>query len=286
MSDELPRITAEAEDGAESAEGPGRLRQDVPHSARMYDYYLGGNTNYAVDRDAAQQVVRAFPAVRTAARVNRAFVHRSARLLARTHGIRQFLDIGTGIPTAPNLHEVVQREAPAARVTYVDNDPIVLVYADSLLRSSAEGATGYVEADVRDPEHLLDVVRRDGCLDLTQPVGLSLNALLHFVPDDMDAYGVVGGLVGALAPGSYLTISHCTPDFAPDVWAAIVEVYTKGGTPLQVRSRSEVRDFFTGLELLDPGVEVAHRWNPEPGSGPSLISDADASLYVGVARKP
>lgn len=113
-----------------------RLRQDLPHSARMYDYYLGGNTNYAVDRDAAEQVILSFPAVRTAARVNRAFVHRSARLLARDHGIRQFLDIGTGIPTAPNLHEVVQREAPDARVTYVDNDPIVLVYADSLLRSS------------------------------------------------------------------------------------------------------------------------------------------------------
>jgi hypothetical protein len=274
MGDELPQT---AED---------RLRQDLPHSARMYDYYLGGNTNYAVDRDAAEQVIVTFPAVRTAARVNRAFVHRSARILARDHGIRQFLDIGTGIPTAPNLHEVVQREAPAARVTYVDNDPIVLVYADSLLRSSAEGATGYVEADVTDPEHLLEVVRRDGCVDLTRPVGLSLNALLHFVPDDRDARGVVATLVGALAPGSYLTISHCTPDFAPEVWAAIVDVYTKGGTPLQVRSRAEVGEFFTGLELLDPGVEVAHRWNPEPASGPSLISDADASLYVGVARKP
>ncbi|WUH94366.1 SAM-dependent methyltransferase [Streptomyces sp. NBC_00433] len=274
MSDELPQITQD------------RLRQDLPHSARMYDYYLGGNTNYAVDREAAEQVIVTFPAVRTAARVNRAFVHRSARLLARDHGIRQFLDIGTGIPTAPNLHEVVQREQPAARVTYVDNDPIVLVYADSLLRSSPEGATGYVEADVTDPVRLLDVVRREGCVDLERPLGLSLNALLHFVPDDQDAYGVVETLVGALAPGSYLTISHCTPDFAPEVWAAIVEVYTKGGTPLQVRSRSEVLDFFTGLDLLDPGVEVAHRWNPEPASGPSLISDADASLYAGVARKP
>jgi hypothetical protein len=253
-----------------------RLRQDIPHSARMYDYYLGGNTNYAVDREAAERVIAAFPAVRTAARVNRAFVHRSARALARDHGIRQFLDIGTGIPTAPNLHEVVQREVPQARVTYVDNDPIVLVYADSLLRSSAEG----------DPEQLLDVVRRDGCLDLDLPVGLSLNALLHFVPDEQDAYGVVAALVAALAPGSYLTISHCTPDFAPEVWAAIVDVYTKGGTALRVRSRDEVREFFTGLDLLEPGVAVAHRWNPEPASGPSLISDADASLYAGVARKP
>ncbi|UWE09238.1 SAM-dependent methyltransferase [Actinacidiphila bryophytorum] len=274
MGEELPQAAGD------------RLRQDIPHSARMYDYYLGGNTNYAVDREAAERVIATFPAVRTAARVNRAFVHRSARTLARDHGIRQFLDIGTGIPTAPNLHEVVQREIPQARVTYVDNDPIVLVYADSLLRSSAEGATDYVEADVTDPEQLLDVVRRDGCLDLDLPVGLSLNALLHFVPDEQDAYGVVAALVAALAPGSYLTISHCTPDFAPEVWAAIVDVYTKGGTALQVRSRDEVREFFTGLDLLEPGVAVAHRWNPEPASGPSLISDADASLYAGVARKP
>ncbi|MFC4033478.1 SAM-dependent methyltransferase [Streptomyces polygonati] len=279
MSEELPQASAggEVED---------RLRQDLPHSARMYDYFLGGNTNYEVDRSAAEKVIRSFPAIRTVARVNRAFVHRSARLLARDHGVRQFLDIGTGIPTTPNLHEVVQGEAPEARITYVDNDPIVLVYADSLLRSSPEGATGYVEADVRDPAHLLDVVRRDGCVDLARPVGLSLNAVLHFVPDDADAYRIVRELVERLAPGSYLTISHCTPDFDPDAWAAIVDVYTKGGTPLRVRSRAEVLEFFGGLELTEPGVQVAHRWHPEAASGPSLISDAEASLYVGVARKP
>ncbi len=280
VSDELPQVTAD--DEADEAD---RLRQDMPHSARMYDYFLGGNTNYAVDRDAAEEVIRFFPAVRTVARVNRAFVHRSARFLAREHGVRQFLDIGTGIPTAPNLHEVVQDEIAAARITYVDNDPIVLVYADSLLRSSPEGATGYVEADVRDPGHLLDVVRERGCLDLTQPVGLSLNALLHFVPDELDAYGVVNSLVEPLAPGSYLTISHCTPDFAPDEWARIAAVYGKNGTALQVRTRAEVLAFFEGLELLAPGVEVAHRWHPEPASGPSLISDAESSLYAGVARK-
>lgn len=252
----------------------------------MYDYYLGGKTNYAVDREAADEVIRTFPAIRTVARVNRAFVHRSARFLARECGIRQFLDIGTGIPTAPNLHEVAQAEVPEARVTYVDNDPIVLVYADSLLASTPQGATGYVEADVRDPEGLLACVEESGCVDLRQPLGLSLNAVLHFVPDELDAYGIVAALVDRLVPGSYLALSHCTPDFEPEAWAAIVEVYTSGGTPLQVRSKAEVERFFDGLQLMDPGVVVAHRWRPEPASGPSLVSDGQASLYAGVARKP
>jgi hypothetical protein len=264
----------------------GGLRQDVAHSARMYDYYLGGKTNYEVDRQAAQEVISWFPAIRTVARVNRAFLHRSVRMLAR-EGVRQFLDIGTGIPTAPNIHEIVQAEQPQARVTYVDHDPIVLVYADALLRSSREGATSYVEADVREPAALIEAVRRDGCLDLDEPVALSLNAILHFVPDDQDAYGIVQSLLGELAPGSFLGISHCTPDFDPEAWEAIVGVYESAGTPVRVRSHEEVSNFFegNGLELLEPGVTVAHQWRPEPQSGPTLISDAEASLYAGVARK-
>jgi hypothetical protein len=269
----------------EPAAGADRLRQDRPHSARMYDYYLGGKTNYAVDRAAAEAVIRQFPAIRTTARVNRAFVHRSARFLARERGITQFLDIGTGIPTAPNLHEVVQREVPQARVAYADNDPIVLVYADSLLGSSPEGRTDYVEADVSEPDALLAAVEATGCLDFKQPVGLSMNALLHFLPDDRDPYGVVAALTDRLAPGSYLTLSHCTPDFAPEVWAQIVDIYVKGGTPTQVRTREEVVRFFDGLVLEEPGVVVAHQWRPEPASGPSLVTDAEVSLYAGVARK-
>ncbi|MEE4543963.1 SAM-dependent methyltransferase [Streptomyces sp. V4-01] len=278
MSDDLPQT---ADGGGASR----RVRQDRPHSARMYDYYLGGNTNYKVDQQAADEVIRNFPAVRTVARVNRAFVHRSARFLARTLGVRQFLDVGTGIPTAPNLHEVAQDEAAECRVTYVDNDPIVLVYADNLLRGTQEGLTAYVEADLRDPAQLLEVVRSEGCVDLDQPVGLSLNAVLHFIPGE-EAYEIVRTLTADLAAGSYLTLSHCTPDFDPDSWAAITEVYTRAGTPLRVRSRDEVLGFFDGLELVDPGLVVAHRWRPEPGSGPSLVSDADASLYAAVAVKP
>ncbi|WP_018386535.1 SAM-dependent methyltransferase [Wenjunlia vitaminophila] len=269
-------------------EAPDRLRQDRPHSARMYDYYLGGKTNYAVDRAAAEQVISRFPAIRTVAQVNRAFVHRSARFLARERGVRQFLDIGTGIPTAPTLHDVVQQEVPEARVAYVDNDPIVLVYADSLLSGSPQGLTDYVEADVTDPQALLEKVEESAsrCIDFDQPVGLSLNAVLHFVPDGMDPYGVVRTLVARLAPGSYLTISHCTPDFDPLAWAEIVDVYNRSGTPTQVRGKDEVARFFDGLDLIDPGVVLANRWRPEPGSGPGVVSDAQVSLYVGVARKP
>lgn len=251
----------------------------------MYDYYLGGKTNYAVDRDAADAVISGFPAIRTVARINRAFMHRSARFLAAECGIRQFLDIGTGIPTAPNLHEVVQQVSDDARVAYVDNDPIVLAYADSLLASSVEGATAYVEADVRDPERLLARVEETGCLNFDAPIGLSLNAVLHFVPDSFGPYGIVEALVDRLAPGSYLALSHCTPDFDPEAWAAIVEVYISRGTPTQVRDKANVERFFDGLHLVGPGVVVAHRWRPEPASGPSLVTDAQASLYAGVAQK-
>ena len=271
--------------GTNDTDASDQLRQDLPHSARMYDYYLGGKTNYAVDRDAAEAVIQNFPAIRTVARINRAFVHRSAQFLAQERGIRQFLDIGTGIPTAPNLHEVAQQHAPDARVAYVDNDPIVLVYADSLLTSSPQGATTYVEADVRDPQELLARVQETGCLDFDLPIGLSLNAVLHFVPDDLAPYEVVDALVDRLAPGSYLALSHCTPDFDPQAWAAIVEVYTSRGTPTQVRSKAEIERFFEGLDLVDPGVVVAHRWRPEADSGPSLVSDAQASLYAGLGRK-
>jgi hypothetical protein len=277
-----------AEDEATFADDTGladRLRQDQPHSARMYDYYLGGKTNYAVDRSAGEDVIRRLPTVRTAALVNRAFVHRSARFLARDRGIRQFLDIGTGIPTTPNLHEVVQSEAPSARVVYVDNDPIVLVYADNLLASTPEGATEYVEADLTDPGAVLAAVRESGCLDLSQPIGLSLNAVMHFVPDEQDAYGVVATLVDQLVPGSYLVLSHVTHDFSPKAWGEIMDIYNGSGTALQTRTLAEVERFFDGLEVVEPGVLVAHQWRPEVDSGPGLISDSSASLYAGVARK-
>ncbi|WP_282576629.1 SAM-dependent methyltransferase [Streptomyces lichenis] len=262
------------------------LGQDRPHSARMYDYYLGGKTNYRVDRDAAEAVIQSFPAIPTVARVNRAFMHRAVRFLAAECGVTQFLDIGSGIPTEPNVHEVAQSRTPGSRVCYVDTDPIVLAYADALLTSSPEGRTTYLEADVSDPEAVLAAAEEEGGLDLGRPVALTLHALLHFLPDDRDPYGTVNRLLERLAPGSYLSLTHCTGDFAPGPWREIVRLYTEKGTPAQVRSWEEVRRFFDGLDLVDPGLVVAHRWRPEPASGPSLVGDADVSLYAGVARKP
>ncbi|MFD3522211.1 SAM-dependent methyltransferase [Streptomyces sp. NPDC058653] len=263
----------------------GELGQDKPHSARMYDYYLGGKTNYIVDREAAELVIAQFPSIPVVARANRAFMHRSAHFLAAERGIRQFIDIGTGIPTTPNLHEVAQEAAPDSRVVYVDNDPIVMVYADELLDGTPEGATLYVEADAKRPREILEAVADTRLLDLSRPVGLSLHALLHFLPDSYDPNGLVRTLTDALAPGSYLSLTHCTGDFDPESWEAIVDVYVSRGTPTQVRSREEVLRFFDGLDLVDPGLVVAHRWRPEPGSGPSLVTDAQVSLYGGIALK-
>lgn len=261
------------------------LGQDRPHSARMYDYYLGGKTNYAVDREAAEAAIRFFPAIQTGAQVNRAFMHRAVRTLAEL-GVRQFVDVGTGIPTSPNLHEIAQSVAPECRVAYVDNDPIVLVYADALLDSSVEGATCYVQADAMRPADVIAEVKREGVIDFARPVALSLHALLHFVPGDEEPYQIVHRFLDELPSGSYLSLSHATGDFAPEPWQAIVDTYTKRGTPAQVRSRAEVLRFFDGLELIEPGMVVAHRWRPQPGSGPGLVSDAQVSLYAGVARKP
>lgn len=268
------------QDGTEAG-----LGQNRAHSARMYDYYLGGKTNYAVDREAGQEVIRAFPAVETVARANRAYMHRAVEYMAQ-RGIRQFIDVGTGIPTAPNVHNVAQAVAPECRVVYADNDPIVLLYADALLNGTPEGRTGYVQADATRPEEVLAAVKAESIIDFGRPVGLSLHAVLHFVPDGQNPYGVVTRLLDQLPAGSYLSLSHCTGDFAPEAWQAITEAYAQRGTSLQVRSRGEVLRFFDGLELVEPEVTVAHRWHPMPGSGPSLVNDAQVSLYTGVARKP
>jgi hypothetical protein len=258
--------------------------ENRPHSARMYNYYLGGTTNYTVDREAAEKVIRHFPTVATFARVNRAFMHRSVRFLAYERGIRQFIDIGTGIPTPPLLHEIAQEVAPETRVAYVDHDPIVLIHADALLHGSAEGATSYIEADATDPEAVLAAIEKSGAVDLGRPVGLSLHALLHFVPGET-AYRIVRTFVDRLAPGSYLSLTHCTGDFDPETWQAVVDVYTRAGTPAQVRTHAEMSGFFDGLTLVDPGVVVAHRWRPKPVGEPDPLTDTEVSLYAGVAEK-
>jgi hypothetical protein len=256
------------------------LDTSKPHSARMYDYFLGGKDNYPVDAEAAEQVVSLFPAVREMARTNRWFMHRASRLLAE-RGVRQFLDIGTGIPTEPNLHQIVQGIVPDARVVYADNDPIVLRHAEALLHSTREGRTAYVHGDVREPGKILATARQT--LDFTQPIALSLVALLHLVPDEDEPAQIVSELIEPLAPGSYVTLSHATGDFDPETWERVVEVYRRGGTPAQVRSRDAFAGFFTDLDLLDPGVVLAAAWHPELGE---QLGGKDIPLYVGVARKP
>ncbi|WP_406211447.1 SAM-dependent methyltransferase [Kitasatospora sp. NBC_01560] len=257
-----------------------------PHSARMYDFFLGGTTNFEPDRVAAAQALAVFPNAPVAAHANRAFMHRSARMLAE-RGITQFLDIGTGIPTSPNLHEIAQAVDPACRVVYADNDPIVLVHAQALLRSSREGRTAYIQADVRDPEHVLDAVEKTEVLDLDRPVALSMNALLHFVPDGDGAHEIAQVLKDRLrAPGSALVVSHFTPDFAPQDAARAARVYREAGTVVQARSRAEFARFFTGWDLLEPGIVSTPRWRPDAESSRTVVSDADASCYGAVAVRP
>jgi hypothetical protein len=261
------------------------LRTDRPHPARVYDYLLGGKDNFEADRAAAQQGMKANPNSLIPPRENRAFLQRAVRYLAAQAGIRQFLDIGTGIPTAPNVHQVAQAVAPQARVVYVDNDPIVLAHARALLTSSPEGRTEYIDADLRDVDGILNSPYLRATLDLTEPVGLLLIAILHFVGDDDDPYGIVERLLAALPAGSYLALSHLTGDFDPQAWEGVAAVYRRSGVTMQVRSRPQIERFFAGLDLVEPGLQVLPHWRPDPTGEPSHASDTQVSVYGGVARK-
>ncbi|MFE7316949.1 SAM-dependent methyltransferase [Streptomyces sp. NPDC057555] len=263
------------------------LQLDRAHSARIYDYLLGGKTNFLADRMAAGRVLGVFPAALVAARINREFMHRATRYLA-TAGLRQFLDIGTGIPTPPNVHEIAQGIAPDARVVYTDNDPIVLAHAAALLRGTPEGRTAYVPADVTDPGGILSAPQLLDTLDLTRPVALSLNALMHFVTDDgrERAHTVVETLKAALPSGSTLAMTHATADYSPDAMNRIIGVYRDAGTELQFRTRAEFLRFFDGWELLDPGITLSHQWCPERPEDATHVTDAEAACYAAVARKP
>ncbi|MBX6387556.1 MAG: SAM-dependent methyltransferase [Frankia sp.] len=269
----------------ETGREPVELRTDIPHSARVYDYFLGGKTNYPADREAAELVLESGPNTRISALANRAFLHRVARYLAGTEGIRQFLDIGTGIPTPPNLHEIAQEVAPEARVVYVDNDPIVLAHARALLVGTPEGRTAYVHADLREPEKILNSPTLLDTLDLTKPVALSVLAILHFLPDSDDPLSRLRVLLDALPSGSFLAISHVTSDFAPEEADQVTRIYRARGIPLQVRTRAEIERFVDGLELVDPGIQVVHRWRPDAATDRSATDD-QVNIYGALARKP
>ncbi|MEU6379271.1 SAM-dependent methyltransferase [Streptomyces sp. NPDC046909] len=250
-----------------------------PHSARMYDWFLDGKDHYAADVEAAQKIVRLFPNVKDTAGTNREFMHRAARFVGN-RGIRQFLDIGTGIPTEPNLHQIAQEIDPSARVVYADNDPIVLRHAEALLQGTEQGHTAYLHADVREPDSILAFARKH--LDFEQPIGLSLVALLQFITDDLDPYKIVRTLLDSMVTGSYLMLSHVTWEFDPEIWDRVDAIYRAGGTPVKARSHEEVARFFEGLEVCDPGVVLSTRWHPDSG----MKIRNDQPLYVGVARKP
>ncbi|MBU8860600.1 MULTISPECIES: SAM-dependent methyltransferase [unclassified Micromonospora] len=265
-----------------------RIDTSVAHPARRYNYWLGGKDNFQADRDSGDAMAERFPTIRISALENRRFLRRAVRHLAGEAGIRQFLDIGTGIPTADNTHEVAQSTDPRARVVYVDNDPIVLAHARALLTSSAEGATAYLDADLRDPERILAHPDLRRTLDLSQPVALMLLAVLHFVPDGDDPYAIVGRLLDALPAGSYLAASHATYDYLPPDVAAEAKAAARGGGPhgvINLRSREEVVRFFDGLEPVEPGVCSVAEWRAdgEPEPRPSVV---EVSMYGGVARKP
>ncbi|WP_329023285.1 SAM-dependent methyltransferase [Streptomyces sp. NBC_00690] len=253
------------------------------HSARVYDYILGGKDHYSVDVEAGNAMCREWPALPVHMRANRAFMHRAARHLAREAGIRQFLDIGTGLPTSPNLHEVVQEERPDAAVVYVDNDPIVLAHAQALLTSSPEGHTAYVDADMRTPDAIIGSPAFREALDLREPVGLMVIGILHFILPPAD-HALIRRLLDPLPSGSYVAMSIGTADFAPVEVGRVASEYERRGMPMCLRTREQAEAFFDGLELVEPGVQQVHKWRPP--ADPSPVDDRDIAMYGAVARKP
>jgi hypothetical protein len=256
----------------------------VAHPARRYNYWLGGKDNFAADRASGDQLEAMFPKVRQGALANRALLRRAVTYLTAEAGIRQFLDIGTGLPTADNTHEVAQRIAPASRIVYVDNDPLVMTHARALLTSSAEGRTAYLEADLNDPDAILaDPVLRE-TLDLDRPVALMLIAVLHFVHGHGAARPIVRRLMEALPSGSYLVATHATQDFgSPEHAALYQQLLDQGRTDVWTRPRDEFAALFDGLELVEPGVVPASEWHPEPGA--EIPDRADINVWTAVGRK-
>jgi hypothetical protein len=257
-------------------------------AARMYDYYLGGIHNFPADRDAARQVIALYPLIRDWARANRAFLGRAVRHVAEA-GVRQFLDIGSGIPTVGNVHEIAQAVDPECRVVYVDIDPVAVAESLDLLAGNANATA--IRGDLRGAREVLEHPSVREMLDLTQPVGLIMAAVLHFVPEDVLADEAVARLLGAVGPGSYLVVSHAAAEsFMPPGWQPVGDgddVYRRQtATPGTVRTRSEVERFFNGLELVDPGVVWVHEWRPDGGPAEPLDVPYDGGLWAGVGRKP
>jgi hypothetical protein len=264
-----------------SAGEPPAFDTSVAHSARVHDYWLGGKDNYAADRAAGDAVIAAYPGIVASVRANRAFLARVVRFLAGEAGIRQFLDIGTGIPASNNTHEVAQSVAPDCRVVYVDYDPVVLAHARALLTSSPQGATDYLDADLRQPGTILAGAART--LDFSQPVAVMLIAIMHLIVDADDPYGIVGTLTGAVPPGSYLALSQVASDIQAEQMAEAAKRYNRLAHETQRhRSHAEVERFFDGLDLIEPGLVAVQQWRPRSPAE----AGARSAMWGGVASKP
>jgi hypothetical protein len=257
-----------------------QIDTSIPHNARVWDYWLGGKDNFEVDRRMGDTVREMFPVISDVAGTSRQFLARAVRFLAGEAGVRQFLDIGTGLPTANNAHEVAQSIAPDSRIVYVDNDPLVLVHARALLTGSAAGATDYVDADVHDTGAVLAGARRT--LDLDRPVAVMMLGILNFVLDDAEARRIVTELMAAVPSGSYLALTHPTVELGGEMNVPAMEFWNKRAKPkIRARTGAEVATFFDGLALVEPGLVACPRWRPNPSE-----QAADMPLWAGVARKP
>ena len=238
---------------------PGRFDPNVPSPARVWNYFVGGKDNFAADRALADQMLDAAPEITIVARLTRQFIRRVVEELVTVYGIRQFLDIGSGLPTAENTHEVAQWAAPESRIVYVDNDPVVIRHAEALLNSTPEGACDFVEADLRDPERIMAEAART--LDLSKPVAVMLVQVLHFIPDSVDPYGIVGRLMAALPAGSFLIIVHGASDLNSQANAEVTRRYNSASTAqLSIRTFEEFSRFFTGLKPVGPGLVSGLEW--------------------------
>jgi S-adenosyl methyltransferase len=261
--------------------GSSEIDTEVPHTARIWNYWLGGKDNFAADRAVGDQVQQFLPDIVTSARADRAFLQRAVRHLVVEAGIRQFLDVGTGLPTADNTHEVAQALAPESRIVYTDNDPLVLAHARALLTSTSEGATDYIDADARDTPAILAAARRT--LDFDRPIAVMLLGVLNFIGDDDEAAGVVRRLMAAVPTGSYLAIAHPTLEVRPEESRAAAAQWNETATPpITLRSKTQLQAWFEGLELLEPGVVTCTRWRPEAGDP---TADTDVYQFCGLARK-
>ncbi|MEO3796697.1 SAM-dependent methyltransferase [Nonomuraea sp. B10E15] len=259
-----------------------KLQPHVPHTARIWNYWLGGKDHFPVDREVGDRVKKIFPVVVELAQADRLFLGRAVRFLTAEAGIRQFLDIGTGLPTQDNTHEVAQEIAPETRVVYVDNDPLVLVHARALLTSSEEGATSYIDADARDPSFILREAAKT--LDFSQPVAIMLLGIMHFINDDDELQRIIDELMAAVPSGSYVAVANTTTAVNGETTAEAVRVWNIDAQPkLKLRTPERIAEFFSGYDMVEPGWVSCSRWRPEPEWDGSLPVEVDQ--WCGVVRK-